>query len=228
MSIWYYVNQNGEQVGPVNESQFQKDLLDGKIQMNTLVWTEGMSDWTYYEDIASKAHDAQPSATTQPTDAQIALANPAGFWIRAFAFFIDGIVILFIYMILGLLFSPLFYFYSINQQTILGFQLGFSFFSTLLSVIYETVLVGSEWNATVGKKLLGIEILDENGKPLSYGFAFWRHVCKVINSFTLGIGYLIAAFDPQKRALHDFMAQTRVVHAIAKPSEKPEAPPPQS
>ena len=46
--------------------------------------------------------------------------------------------------------------------------------------------------------------------------AFLRYVYSIITQLTLafyGIGYLLALIDPKKRALHDFLANTRVVYS---------------
>jgi uncharacterized membrane protein len=44
MSDWYYA-ENNEQRGPVLESEL-KGLLAGKLPADTLVWKEGMANWT--------------------------------------------------------------------------------------------------------------------------------------------------------------------------------------
>ncbi len=51
---WYYAD-NGKQVGPVSEADFQGLVKSGVIQAQTLVWTAGMSGWAAYGAVAPAA-----------------------------------------------------------------------------------------------------------------------------------------------------------------------------
>lgn len=46
---WYYADE-GKQAGPVTQEQFDELVRSGKIQPDTLVWREGMSNWAPYRD----------------------------------------------------------------------------------------------------------------------------------------------------------------------------------
>jgi len=67
------------------------------------------------------------------------------------------------------------------------------------------------WGGTPGKLALGLRILTLEGNPLGYQRAFLRHCAEWITRLTFGIGFLMVALSPEKRALHDLMARTRVV-----------------
>lgn len=75
-------------------------------------------------------------------------------------------------------------------------------------------------SATPGKRLFRLKIEKADGRRLGFFGASIRYICGLVTQMTLvwlwGIGYLIAAVDPQKRALHDFFAGTRVVHIPSK------------
>ena len=75
---------------------------------------------------------------------------------------------------------------------------------------YEIFFLGT-YGATLGKMLMKIKVVTADGQPISYGRATGRHFAKYLSKFTLGIGYLIAIWDDEKRALHDRLAGTRVV-----------------
>jgi len=45
------------------------------------------------------------------------------------------------------------------------------------------------------------------------GQAVGRYLAYLLNSFTLLIGFIIAGFDTEKRALHDRICDTRVVYS---------------
>jgi uncharacterized RDD family membrane protein YckC len=66
------------------------------------------------------------------------------------------------------------------------------------------------WQATIGKKLLGIKVGDSEGERIPVGRAFLRLFGKWISGQILLIGYLMAFFTKNKQALHDFLAGTFV------------------
>jgi len=45
MAQWYYVDKNQQRVGPVDASVLVDALRQGQLQLNSLVWQEGMSAW---------------------------------------------------------------------------------------------------------------------------------------------------------------------------------------
>jgi uncharacterized RDD family membrane protein YckC len=57
-----------------------------------------------------------------------------------------------------------------------------------------------------------VRVVSREGGPLSFGQAALRHLGSWLSAVILGIGYLVAAFRADKRALHDLIAGTRVEH----------------
>jgi TM2 domain-containing membrane protein YozV len=43
--MWYY-EQNGNRIGPVDETTMRSLIADRTISIDTLVWTNGMANWT--------------------------------------------------------------------------------------------------------------------------------------------------------------------------------------
>lgn len=83
----------------------------------------------------------------------------------------------------------------------------------LIGALYFILMEGGAWNATLGKRALGIVVTDLNGNGISYGTATVRYLGKIVSSLILGIGYLMAAFTENRQALHDKMASTLVLNA---------------
>ena len=78
-------------------------------------------------------------------------------------------------------------------------------------VCYESLLVG-RYGATVGKMALKLQVVTAEGQRVSYARAFGRYFAKILSGLTCLIGFIIAAFDtPQRRALHDYICNTRVI-----------------
>ncbi len=85
----------------------------------------------------------------------------------------------------------------------------------LLGALYFILMEGGGWNATLGKRALGIVVTDLNGSGISYGTAAVRYLGKMVSSVIFGIGYLMAAFTKNNQALHDKMAATLVLNAAS-------------
>ncbi|PIS46658.1 MAG: hypothetical protein COT17_07445 [Elusimicrobia bacterium CG08_land_8_20_14_0_20_51_18] len=85
----------------------------------------------------------------------------------------------------------------------------------IVFITYETVF-SSGGRATLGKYLLGIRVRDKNGEELSLVKSFLRVVGYFLSSLTINFGYLMALFTPQKKALHDYLAGSRVIRVRGK------------
>lgn len=58
---WYYA-LNGQQTGPVNETEFNRLVSTGVIRPDTLVWNSGLAEWQPY----AKVQAAAPAAPAAP------------------------------------------------------------------------------------------------------------------------------------------------------------------
>jgi uncharacterized RDD family membrane protein YckC len=66
--------------------------------------------------------------------------------------------------------------------------------------------------ATVGKWIMGIRIVDHQGRtPIGLSRAFLRLAAYSVSSVTLGMGHLLILLRHDRRALHDVLAGTWVV-----------------
>jgi uncharacterized RDD family membrane protein YckC len=57
----------------------------------------------------------------------------------------------------------------------------------------------------------GLKVVTPEGSPIGFGRAFGRAMAEILSGLICNIGYIIAGFDSQKRALHDHIANTRVI-----------------
>lgn len=135
----------------------------------------------------------------------------AGFWIRAASWIIDFVILFFVGLLIGMLDN------SAAQATPDNPFAAFtplSVFLMLLNVAiacaYETGFVG-RFGATPGKMACGLRIVFPDGGRIGYGRAFGRHFAEWLSAYTIGIGYIMAAFDSEKRTLHDRICNTRVI-----------------
>ena len=66
--------------------------------------------------------------------------------------------------------------------------------------------------ATLGKKVMGLKVIDESGNNISIGKAILREVIgKWISGAVFNLGYIWVAFDEKKQGWHDKIANTYVI-----------------
>ncbi len=91
------------------------------------------------------------------------------------------------------------------------FIIGFYVLPFLMQGAYHIIFTGSAWQATPGKRVLGIKVVDFDGQRISTGRSVGRWFAAALSYLTFYIGFLMAAFTDRKMALHDMVASTRVV-----------------
>ncbi len=82
--------------------------------------------------------------------------------------------------------------------------------SLVLGVTYDCFFL-RKYSATPGKLAMGLSVCRKDGSPLSIGRIIGRYFALGLNTFTLGLSYLVVAFDDEKRGVHDYVCDTRVV-----------------
>jgi uncharacterized RDD family membrane protein YckC len=80
----------------------------------------------------------------------------------------------------------------------------------IIPAVYESWFVG-KYAATPGKMACKLKVVMSEGDRVSFARAIGRHFAKYISGLILGIGYIMAGFDEQKRTLHDRICDTRVI-----------------
>jgi uncharacterized RDD family membrane protein YckC len=141
-----------------------------------------------------------------------------GFWIRFVAYFIDGLIqgvaIIGIYLVL--LFTVFKDIFTSGQQgpeaigTMLAIQGVLLLAQIVIGLSYSWFFL-SRYSATPGKMALGLKVVRADGSALSTGRIVGRYFGQMLSSLVLNIGFIIAAFDDQKRGLHDHICDTRVI-----------------
>ncbi len=87
----------------------------------------------------------------------------------------------------------------------------YSFLKLLVLVPYFALLESSRLQATFGKQLLEIKVVDLFGNRISLVRATGKFFARILSGQVLLIGYLMAIFTKRKQTLHDFLAGTLVV-----------------
>lgn len=135
----------------------------------------------------------------------------AGFWIRFGAKVIDGIILFVASLAVQL---PFMLFIeaaaSEGEAQLIALQLISTVLGQIVGFLYGTLMLW-KYQATLGKMALSLKVIATDKPKLSYGQCVGRFFAEWLSWIILGIGYIIAAFDDEKRALHDHLCATRVV-----------------
>ena len=130
----------------------------------------------------------------------------AGFNERFLAYVIDTLPFVAVcYASFSLLIKKSLLTYSVSLES------KWKFLWILAYLAYETVL-SSSGRATLGKFIMGIRVKAGSGlENLGFFKAFLRSLAYFLSAFILNLGFLLALFTRNKRALHDYIAGSRVV-----------------
>jgi uncharacterized RDD family membrane protein YckC len=142
--------------------------------------------------------------------------DPAGFWARLCAGFVDGLVLGGLSFGIGLLAGFAMVAMKIDP-TQPGPQIFLNLVGMALQVTYFAVMHSSENQATIGKRAMGIIVTDSDGHRLSFGRALAREFVKAVLTVlcladVIGSFFTII-FTKKKQALHDMVMGTLVVRS---------------
>jgi uncharacterized RDD family membrane protein YckC len=139
------------------------------------------------------------SKNSNNTFGSIYIGESAGFWLRVTAYIIDFIIIGLVIGICGYIFQH----QDVSPTLVLVYIFGPWF--------YESICTSSSLEGTVGKRLIGLKVLNENGERLTFGSATVRFWVKgVLNTVTLGIISLVCAFRADKKTGYDVLVRSSV------------------
>lgn len=173
--------------------------------------------------LSTKNTDTKPFLSTEETP----LPKYAKFHKRALAFLIDNIIIGTTLSFLVFVILP---FFNITYLENVAFP-GTYYTGTILSAIvliltflwivttyfilsswlYFSLMESSSKQATIGKMIVGIKVVDYKMGRIGFGKASGRYFSKILSQLILFIGFFMAAFTRKKQGLHDLIASTLVI-----------------
>lgn len=146
----------------------------------------------------------------------------AGFWMRFVALIIDGLILgavcLVVSVLLVLAFLP-----RMSFEGPMGWPAGWPMTPPFIRYfplnlvglwLYYALFESSTWQATPGKRVLGLLVTDMQGQPISFARASGRFFGKILSWAILMIGFIMAGFTAKKQALHDILADCLVLRRI--------------
>ncbi len=81
-----------------------------------------------------------------------------------------------------------------------------------VACLYYGILNSSSWQGTLGKKIMGIKVINETGDRISFFRSLGRYLMSAISILVLLLGYVSIFRDKNKQAWHDMIAGTYVIN----------------
>jgi uncharacterized RDD family membrane protein YckC len=218
---WYYIDsskpEGKRRNGPWSLRQMMLFAEQAAFAPETPVWRDGFESWKPWSVVEPELKTEFQAETIKQVieekilpNITVSKAEYAGFWVRLCAFAIDSIVLQLVFILLTPIHSHLGVISEITPQTPLPDLMPTMFLAFCLILFYNSFFV-KNFSGTLGKIVLGLAVVRHDGKAITWSCAFLRSFVSFLSSSLFGVGCLLAAFDIEKRALHDFMADTRVL-----------------
>jgi uncharacterized RDD family membrane protein YckC len=107
----------------------------------------------------------------------------------------------------------------------IGFAIGgrplASIVGVIVSLAYFSYFEGSQSGQTIGKKALGIRVIDfAAGGALGFGRGFIRWISRILSTIPCFLGYFWMLWDKEKQTWHDKIATSVVVPESSYPVAK--------
>ncbi|MCX6938480.1 MAG: RDD family protein [Verrucomicrobia bacterium] len=236
---WYYV-KDGQRIGPVEREELDTRVAEGALDGSTLVWRVGLSAWEPAYRVTElgvppPVPAAPPPLPVNPPSSFVPHPNPvsgwtpvsprrqsaasespeyAGFWVRFSAKIIDGIVLYSIGLLVERAVATLFFDGLLpappDWPGVWRLLLIAGPINMLIAITYAVYFIRRH-EATPGKRILGLRVVRADGGRLGVGRIIGRYFSETVSTVVFFAGYVMAAFDEEKRTLHDYMCDTRVV-----------------
>ena len=132
----------------------------------------------------------------------------AGFWIRFWAAMVDVLVFLPLWIVQAVI-------ESMSKANPGAATLIFVIAGFFIQWIYSALFESGGWQATPGKRLMGLRVTDLAGNRISFSRATGRYFSKILSSLIFCIGYIMVGLTDKKQGLHDKLAETLVLRGKA-------------
>src|SRR5438874_8549821 len=124
----------------------------------------------------------------------------AGFGRRFLGLVIDGIII-------ALVTSPLARTVEVGPNHV---PIGYNPVAAPAQFLSAWLMIALVNGQTLGAMAMGVRVLRTNGSRVDLGRSAARAAMAIVSGLAIGLGYLWAAWDVEKRTWHDMVADTRV------------------
>jgi uncharacterized RDD family membrane protein YckC len=153
--------------------------------------------------------------------------KPAGFFSRMIAFLLDIFIVVIIGLMSGVVIFLVLRFFRYKQildfvKSLLGVedQIG-QWIGVISPILFLVVLIYFVFfwtfvGYTPGKAILGLQIVRQDGRPLSVGRALLRYLRYWVSAVPLFMGFIWVLIDRKHEGWHDKISDTHVIYVLSK------------
>lgn len=227
----FYYGIDGERYGPVSREQLLTLIEAGRLKVGDYLWSESNDEWVPLADREDLAPALLSAAQHAERSAPASGRPYAGFLLRLSAHLVDVFFLILPSMIWSMVVmgivdfdpnsvdpvslgeAPLSPENRATTMELLRWQAWFYGGLLLIEWLYRAGLESSTLQATLGKRVFGLVVVDTDGERISFGRASLRHFCKLLSIMSLGLGFLLVLMHERRQALHDQLAGTFVLRS---------------
>lgn len=136
------------------------------------------------------------------------IEKTAGFWVRFWAFLIDGLIVT---AIVGIVINPVFY---LMDWSLLKTP-WYAPMAIITVIVYYSyfIVMTKTWQQTIGKMIFGLRVVTYDGQKPNFATVIFRELIgRTISNILFYIPYAAVAFTPKNQSLADYVADTKVIH----------------
>ena len=222
-STYKIIGADGREYGPVTLEELLAWINDGRVAPYSQIWRTDLACWrvaSAWPELSfelgrlnGQTKELPPAVTSQRT---------AGFWIRVLAYLIDQIPVMILVILVakaaGMSLPRVVFPDSPEQseavlkqmETFLRDNPNYLTIVLIVSALYYIPLTAM-FGATLGKLIFRLRVVRLDGSAIGWKESVLRFLGMIVSNLAYYIGYLIVAFRPDRRGLHDLIASTRVI-----------------
>lgn len=220
-----YYGVDGARQGPVDLDTLRARLASGSVSPDDFVWDDALDEWIPIRNYSAlftedEVEDDDPGLEAIEGAGGRAFDFGSGL-MRFTAWVVDAVILLLpitiweltVESILGVTLEEL----PVLDPTAppdprtMEFMIWFHAGALVIRGLYWAGMESSRWQATLGKKMLGLVVVDETGHRAPLRQTSIRFLGRLFCELTFGLGYLLILFDERRQGLHDRLARTFVV-----------------
>ncbi|CDQ40829.1 MULTISPECIES: RDD family protein [Virgibacillus] len=141
----------------------------------------------------------------------MAETKPAGFWIRVLASIVDSLLLSVLAAIIAFIINDEDFVFLYSQAE-METSTSDSWASAIYIILFMIILTASKWKGSPGKIICNIQVVNTDMSQISILKSIGRYLSYFLSAIPLLIGFMMAGWNEEKKALHDIICKTRVVY----------------
>jgi len=206
----YFVDDGGGVIGPVLGTKLKELIENGVVARRSNVNRVGAPNWTPVLQTAPFGGFFPAELRPAPPERRFASA-----WIRLAAYVIDELfclAALFVVAHILVSLSAALFGFEATKAYLVDHEVVGDVIGLVVVLAYQGFFMAGAWQATPGKRLCGLYVIRTDGARIDVAIAVLRYLCYFLSFLPFGAGFAMIFWTNERKALHDVLCGTRVVH----------------